>query len=138
MIVSASAPRVRKARIDRPSRALTVLEKAVMNRTILALAALDWRGKRACFVSRRHVGFFHPYKHPHEVLEIGQPGECDLFGFTAQQRHFEFELKSATGSLDPDQENWRDVCLSFGILWREIRDPQEAVDAVLEDLEAHA
>jgi hypothetical protein len=48
-------------------------------------------------------------------VQFGIPGQCDLYGLLRGGRHLEIELKSATGSLKPDQKAWRAWCIEWGI-----------------------
>ena len=50
------------------------------------------------------------------VVTFAIAGQCDLYAIEkTTARHIEIELKSATGSLEPDQRAWRNFCESWGI-----------------------
>jgi hypothetical protein len=53
------------------------------------------------------------------TIRYSIPGQCDLYGYIrgAQSRVVEIELKSATGTLEPEQKMWRDFCLAWGVPW---------------------
>jgi hypothetical protein len=44
-------------------------------------------------------------------------GQCDIAGYIRGGRVIEIELKSEKGTLEPEQEVWRDWCLSWNIPW---------------------
>lgn len=48
-------------------------------------------------------------------VQFGIPGQGDLYGLVRGGRHLEIELKSATGSLNPEQRAWREWCIGWGI-----------------------
>jgi hypothetical protein len=48
-------------------------------------------------------------------MRFALPGQCDLWGVLVGGIHIEIELKSATGSLEPDQRVWRDFCAEWCI-----------------------
>lgn len=48
-------------------------------------------------------------------MRFAVPGQCDLYGICTGGLHVEIELKSATGSLEPDQRSWRDFCSEWCI-----------------------
>lgn len=50
-------------------------------------------------------------------VRFGIAGQCDLHGFTRDGRAVEVELKSATGSLSPEQAAWRDSLRGWGVAW---------------------
>lgn len=43
-------------------------------------------------------------------VQFAIPGQCDLYGITRGGGHLEIELKSASGSLKPDQRIWKSWC----------------------------
>lgn len=50
-------------------------------------------------------------------VQFSVPGQCDLCGYLKGGQAIEIELKSATGTLRPDQRVWRDWCLGWGVPW---------------------
>lgn len=44
------------------------------------------------------------------TVQFGITGQCDLYALVRGGRHIEIELKSATGTLEPEQKDWRAWC----------------------------
>ena len=61
---------------------------------------------------RRNVGVA---KMRGATVSFAVAGQCDLYGLVKGGRALEVELKSATGTLEPDQRDWRDWCLTWGV-----------------------
>lgn len=62
---------------------------------------------------RRNVGVA---KMRGTTVSFAVPGQCDLYGYLRLTgRVVEVELKSATGTLGPEQRDWRDWCEKWGI-----------------------
>jgi hypothetical protein len=63
---------------------------------------------------RRNVGVA---KMRGATLRFSIPGQADIYGYIKGDpaRAVEIELKSATGTLEPDQRRWRDWCVAWGV-----------------------
>ena len=51
------------------------------------------------------------------VIKQGIKGQADLYGIVDGGGHIEVELKWIGGTLEPEQETWRDWCLERKIPW---------------------
>lgn len=112
-------------------------ETAIRNDIITRLSNLTTRdGRRACIVWRRFVGRARALQNPSVVMTIGTPGMADIGGFLCTGRALEIEVKTETGRLRPEQENWRKVCQAMGALHVLARSAEEAEKAVIDALAA--
>jgi len=108
----------------------TIIRNAILER----LSALTWNGQRACVVWRRFVGKTRALTDPRIVITIGTPGMADIGGFLCTGRAIEVEVKTQTGRLSQEQQNWARVCQAMGALHIVARTPEDAEKAVLDAL----
>lgn len=109
-------------------------ETAIRNDIMVRLATLTHKGQRACIVWRRFVGRARAFQDSSVVMTIGTPGMADIGGFLCTGRALEVEVKTESGRLRPEQENWRKVCLAMGALYILARSADEAERAVVDAL----
>src|SRR5271155_1470180 len=66
---------------------------------------------------RRNVGGgqFVDYAGHARAVQFGIAGQSDLFGYWKGGCVTEIELKSATGTLSPEQKQWQAFCLAWGV-----------------------
>jgi hypothetical protein len=66
-------------------------------------------------------------------MSSGIAGQADVYGYWRNGLGVEIELKSLSGSLEPEQRVWRDWCLEWGVphlVLKPLRD--ETVAATIE------
>lgn len=109
-------------------------ESAVMRDVQLELSRLDFNGKRAVSIHRRHIGLFIPLKSAYPI-QIGETGQADWYGHMQNGRAVEIECKTLDhGSLSPAQRKWRDHCLGMNVLWFLARSGEFAKQEILRAL----
>lgn len=75
------------------------LESSILAQIRLAAAPVTlWRNQSGAYMKD---GFFIRYG-------VGQPGGSDLIGITPKGRFVAIEVKTATGRISPDQQNFID------------------------------
>ena len=128
--MKAGAPRAAQPSTRKP-------EAQIMREIELALSALRRPdGSPVCIVWRQHVG--KVMSQSGHVTTIGVEGQADLGGVLFTGRCLQIEVKSETGRLREGQERWGAAMRRMNALWMVARSAEEAVAAVLSELQRAA
>lgn len=107
----------------RKSRAVAVLESSIQETILAWLQLQPW-----CDAWREYMGPVVVHKGGKRILATNpNKGFPDIQGVLSDSRMFVIECKSASGSLSPEQRDWRDRLRKRNVLWVEARSLEDVI-----------
>jgi hypothetical protein len=123
--VSSPAPRISSAPRS------PVSESRILHDTLLALSALTYQNRRAVPILWRETAGTFTTLDGSRIVRVGLDGITDIVGTLCDGRSLYVEVKSATGTLRPDQVAFRDQARRACAVWVLARSAEDACGAVM-------